>query len=98
MLNFVTLQGRPLRLLAILAMPVFALNGVGLRGQPPRLLYRAVAAVAWIYFLYVSLSLLGGGWARAASTGRTRARRTCSPSAWPTWCRCARTPPAATRS
>ena len=76
MLNFVMLQGHDsLRLLAILAMPVFALNGVGLRGQPPRLLYRAVAAVAWIYFLYVSLSLLSR-WVGPRGTDWEAARAT----------------------
>ena len=56
-INLVTLQGHDsVRLLALLAMPLFALNSRSRRG-PPHLAWRLMSIGAFSYFLWISLCL-----------------------------------------
>ena len=64
------------RLMALLALPLFALNGRSLYGlRPPHLVWRIAAVGAFSFFLWISLSLWhrtvgppGLGWARRQRT------------------------------
>ena len=48
-LSLITLQGHDsVRLLALLAMPLFALNGRGMNGEPPHLLWRLAGAASFV--------------------------------------------------
>ena len=56
--SLVTLQGHDsVRLLALLALPLFALNSRSFRGGPPDLVWRIMAVLALSFFLWISLSL-----------------------------------------
>ena len=57
-IGLVTLQGHDsVRLLALLAMPLFALNGRSMRDEPAHILWRLLAVGAFAYFFWTCTAL-----------------------------------------
>ena len=59
----------------MLALPVFALNGLGFRGEPPDILWRVLGAACTAAFVYFATALFvrlrgpaGMGWGDASAT------------------------------
>ena len=58
-IDLVFLQGHDsVRLLALLALPLFALNGRSFKDHPPHLVWRIGAVGAFSFFLWISVSML----------------------------------------
>ena len=57
-LDLITLQGHEsVRLLALLALPIFAINGRGIRGEPPHLLWRVAGTASFAVFIQISMTI-----------------------------------------
>ena len=57
-LDLITLQGHDsVRLLAMMALPLFALNGRSYRNEPPHLVWRIAAVGSLTFFLWIAFTL-----------------------------------------